>query len=71
MGADGRGRVVVYQGVPWDIAGRVRLYRPVYASQVLSVQLTQRERIRLFDHALHSRKTTLASVQAYERELLR
>jgi protein phosphatase len=71
VGADGRGRLVVYQGVPWDITGSVKLYRAVYVSPVLAAQLSQTERIRLFDHGLHSKAVSLAAVRAYEHELLR
>ena len=71
VGADGRGRIVVYQGVPWEIAGQLRLYRPVYVSPVLAVQLSQPERLRLFDHSLHSKRLTLSTVEVFERELLR
>ena len=71
VGADDRGRVVVYQGVPWDIAGSLRLYRAAYVSPVLATQLSQEERLRLFDHGLHSKQNALAAVQVFERELLR
>ena len=71
VGADDHGRVVVYQGVPWEIAGALRLYRPVYVSQVLAAQLSQPERLRLFDHGLHSKQLSLSAVQVFERELLR
>ena len=71
VGADSRGRVVVYQGVPWDIAGDVRLYRAAYVSPVLAAQLSQEERLRLFDHGLHSKQNALSAVRVLERELLR
>ena len=71
VGADDRGRIVVYQGVPWDIAGNVRLYRAAYISPVLAAQLSQDERLRLFDHGLHSKQIALSAVQVFERELLR
>ncbi len=71
VGADARGRLVVYQGVPWDLTKTVHLYRAVYVSPVLAAQLSQPERLRLFDHGLHSKSTALADVQVYEREILR
>jgi protein phosphatase len=71
VGADNHGRIVVYQGVPWEITSNVRLYRPVYISPVLAVQLSQQERLRLLDHGLHSKQLTLAAVRAFERELVR
>ncbi len=71
VGADARGRLVVYQGVPWDLTKTVHLYRAVYVSPVLAAQLSQPERLRLFDHGLHSKSIALANVQVYEREILR
>ena len=71
VGADGRGRVAVYQGVPWELASRLRLYRAVYVSPVLAAQLSQPERLRLFDHGLHSKRLALSAVRAFERELVR
>jgi protein phosphatase len=71
VGADGQGRLVVYQGVPWDVTGSVRLYRAVYISPVVAAQLSQPERLRLFDHDLHSKQVAINAVRAFERELLR
>lgn len=71
VGADSRGRLVVYQGVPWDITSHVRLYRAVYVSPVLAFQLSQQERIRLFDHALRSKRLAIAEIAVFEHELLR
>ena len=71
VGADSRGRLVVYQGVPWNLASGIHLYRATYVSPVLAVQLSQPERIRLFDHGLHSKQIALAAIRVYERELLR
>jgi protein phosphatase len=69
VGAEPDGHIAVYQGFPWNIAGRVRLYRTVYVSPLLAGQLTQAERKKLFDHDLHSKTTTLDEVKAYEREI--
>lgn len=71
VGADSHGRVGVYQGVPWELPGRIHLYRPVYVSPVLAVQLSQPERLRLFDHGLHSKQLALSAVRVFERELVR
>ncbi len=71
VGADGDGRVAVYQGVPWELASRLRLYRAVYVSPVLAVQLSQPERLRLFDHGIHSKQLALSAVRDIERELVR
>jgi protein phosphatase len=69
VGADGKGRVTVYQGLPWDIVGGVRLYRAVYVSPLLAQQLTQDERKRLFDHDLESKDSALVSVKQLEQKI--
>ena len=47
VGAEQDGHVVVYQGLPWNIVGSVKLYRPVYVSPLLTAQLSQAERQKL------------------------
>jgi PPM family protein phosphatase len=68
IGVDDEGRVVVYQGVPWDLGGGVHLYRAKYVSQLQAVQLTQAERESLFDHSLISYDSARDRLQTYERE---
>ena len=70
VGAQRNGHVAVYQGFPWNIAGRVQLYRLRYESPVLAGQLSQPERRRLFDHDLRSYDTALQAVQRYEAEVV-
>ncbi len=67
VGADTEGRVVVYQGVPWNAVG-VDLYREIYVSRLLAAQLSPEERAQLFDHSLVSEDVARAQVVAYERE---
>jgi len=69
VGAEADGRVAVYQGVPWNIVGNVRLYRPVYVSNLLAAQLNQAERRRLFDHSLRSDDSARAAVRRYEEQI--
>jgi serine/threonine protein phosphatase PrpC len=69
VGAEPNGHVTVYQGVPWNVAGNLRLYRTVYVSPVLAAQLSQPERRRLFDHSLRSKSSALAAVHRYEVEI--
>ena len=69
VGAEADGRVAVYQGVPWNIVGNVRLYRPVYVSNLLAAQLNQAERRRLFDHSLRSDDSGRAAVRRYEEQI--
>ena len=69
VGAEADGHVAVYQGVPWNVVGNVRLYRTVYESPLLTSQLSQAERKKLFDHDLVTKSSALGEVHRYEREL--
>ena len=69
VGAEQDGHVAVYQGVPWNIAGNVRLYRTVYVSPLLAAQLSQAERRKLFDHKLRSDDSARAEVRRYEEQI--
>jgi hypothetical protein len=69
VGAESDGHVVVYQGLPWNIVGNVKLYRPVYVSPLLAAQLSQAERRKLFDHTLRSEGSARAHVRRYEEQI--
>jgi len=69
VGVEKDGRVAVYQGVPWDLVGGVRLYRTVYVSRLRAAQLSQAERRRLFDHELTSEATARAKLRPFERQI--
>ena len=69
VGAEADGHVAVYQGVPWNIAGNVHLYRTVYVSPLLAAQLSQSERRKLFDHSLRSKSAALHDVRRYEEQI--
>ena len=69
VGAESNGHVAVYQGVPWNVAGNLRLYRTIYVSPVLAAQLSQPERQKLFDHSLRNKSSALAAVRRYEVEI--
>ena len=69
VGAESNGHVAVYQGVPWNVAGNLRLYRTIYVSPVLTAQLSQPERQKLFDHSLRSKSSAMAAVHQYEVEI--
>jgi protein phosphatase len=69
VGAESDGHVVVYQGVPWNLVGNVRLYRAVYVSPLLTAQLSQSERKQLFDHHLSSESSARAKVRRYEEQI--
>jgi hypothetical protein len=71
VGADADGRIVVYQGVPWDLfGGELKLYRETYVSQLQAFQLSPEERAKLFDHSLVSEQTALDRIEPYEQEAL-
>jgi PPM family protein phosphatase len=69
VGATADGRVAVYQGVPWDLAGDVKLYRETYVSRLQVVQLSPAERKQLFNHDLTSEDAAVARIRSYENEL--
>src|SRR5581483_4096055 len=69
VGAESNGHVAVYQGVPWNIAGNLHLYRTVYESPLLAAQLSRPERQKLFDHSLRSKSSALDEVRRYEGQL--
>jgi serine/threonine protein phosphatase PrpC len=69
VGAENDGHVVVYQGLPWNVVGNVKLYRPVYVSPLLTAQLSPAERRKLFDHTLRSEDSARAQVRRYEEQI--
>ena len=69
VGAESDGHVVVYQGLPWNVVGNVKLYRPVYVSPLIAAQLSQPERKKLFDHSLRSEDSARAEVRRYEEQI--
>jgi serine/threonine protein phosphatase PrpC len=69
VGAESNGHVAVYQGVPWNVAGNLHLYRTVYESPLLVSQLSRSERKKLFDHSLRSESSALDKVRTYEDQL--
>jgi protein phosphatase len=69
VGAESNGHVAVYQGVPWNVAGNLHLYRTVYESPLLVAQLSRPERRKLFDHSLRSKSSALDAVRTYEDQL--
>jgi protein phosphatase len=70
VGAEGNGHLAVYQGVPWNLPFGIHLYRVVYESPVLAVQLSQEERRRLFNHDLRGKGAAIDEVKGYERDVV-
>jgi PPM family protein phosphatase len=69
VGAEPDGHVAVYQGVPWNLVGNIRLYRAVYVSPLLTAQLSQAERRTLFNHHLTTEDTARAKVRRFEEQI--
>jgi PPM family protein phosphatase len=70
VGAESNGKIAVYQGFPWNIAGGVRLYRLRYESPVLAGELSQAERRKLLGHDLRSYDSALQAVKQYEAQVV-
>jgi PPM family protein phosphatase len=67
VGVDDRGYVAVYQGVPWNLPFGIHLYREVYTSRLLAVELSRADRRRLFDHTLRGRTEAENVIKDYSR----
>jgi serine/threonine protein phosphatase PrpC len=70
VGAQRNGHVAVYQGVPWNLPFGIHLYRVVYESPLLAVQLSRSERRKLFDHDLRSEGNAIGEVKGFESEVV-
>lgn len=66
VGATADGRVAIYQGVPFEIAPKLRLYRFVEASSVPVAALSREQRVTLFDHELVSTSEARARIDALD-----
>jgi PPM family protein phosphatase len=69
IGAEKDGHLAIYQGIPWNLVGSLRLYRTVYVSQLTTAQLSEAERRRLFDHDLTSESTAHRKLRVYESQI--
>jgi protein phosphatase len=70
VGAQSDGRIAIYQGVPWELGGGVRLYRPVYVSRsLIAAELSGSERRTLLDHDLVTYATARDRLRGYEQGL--
>jgi hypothetical protein len=68
IGVEPGGHVAIYQGLPYDLAGGIHLYRPVQISgRLLAAQLTENERRRLFNHDLQSFGNSKHELTQYEK----
>jgi serine/threonine protein phosphatase PrpC len=69
VGAEGNGHVAVYRGLPYDVVGDIRLYRPVYVSNLHAAELTRGERRALLDHSLQSEEAARADIVRFARNV--
>ena len=66
IGADANGQVTVYNGLPYTLAGGVRLYTQYYVSGVTVAELSPLERGRLFNNELRSQQSATHLVSQLE-----
>jgi len=66
IGADANGQVTVYNGLPYTLAGGVRLYTQYYVSGVTVAELSALERGRLFNNELRSQQSATHLVSQLE-----
>jgi PPM family protein phosphatase len=70
IGTDSRGLVTIFQGVPFELPGGLKLYSSDYVSGVSASTLTPTRRHTLLDHTLRSEKKAAELVRQLElREL--
>jgi protein phosphatase len=68
IGTDPRGLVSVFQGVPYELPGGIKLYNEYYTSGVSAATLPAGRRGALLDHKLRSEANASALIRGLERE---
>ena len=61
------GKVAVYQGIPYDLGGGIKLFSLVHVSRIPAATLPAARRKRLFDHSLRSSESARALVAKLEQ----
>ena len=61
------GKVAVYQGIPYDLGGGVKLFTLVHVSRIPAATLPAARRKHLFDHALRSSESARSLVAKLEQ----
>jgi protein phosphatase len=61
------GKVAVYQGIPYDLGGGVKLFTLVHVSRISAATLPASRRKRLFDHSLRSSESARSVVAKLEQ----
>jgi hypothetical protein len=61
------GKVAVYQGVPYDLGGGIKLFTLVHVSRIPAATLPAARRKHLFDHSLRSSESARSLVAKLEQ----
>ena len=61
------GKVAVYQGIPYDLGGGVKLFTLVHVSRIPAATLPAARRKHLFDHSLRSSESARSLVAKLEQ----
>ena len=61
------GKVAVYQGIPYDLGGGIKLFTLVHVSRIPAATLPAARRKRLFDHSLRSSESARSLVAKLEQ----
>ena len=61
------GKVAVYQGIPYDLGGGIKLFSLVHVSRIPAATLPAARRKRLFDHSLRSSESARSLVAKLEQ----
>jgi protein phosphatase len=61
------GKVAVYQGIPYDLGGGIKLFSLVHVSRIPAATLPAPRRKRLFDHSLRSSESARSLVAKLEQ----
>jgi PPM family protein phosphatase len=68
VGVDpGTGKVAIYQGLPYDLGGGVKLFSIVHLSRIPAATLPAARRRHLFDHSLRSSESARSLVAKLEQ----
>lgn len=70
IGTNSQGLVSVFQGVPYELPGGIKLYRSFYISGVGASTLSQSRRSVLLNHKLRSEANASSVMRSVEREEL-
>ena len=68
IGTNGRGLVTMFQGVPYELPGGLKLYSSYYVSGVSASTLSAQRRGVLLDHKLRSEADAGSLMRSLEQE---